>query len=329
LYLILDKKNKMIRRAFFVIGLLAVLPFLGCEEETDLDTMRAEEDRYFNLYMIFNYPYLDPRESGLYYIEDLEGTGASPDTGDYVLINYLAYTIPDEDVVDTYTKEWAQNYGIYNSEILYGPFKFKHGTEIEGMKEGLSMMKEGGISRLIFKSELGYGENGFGDVGQFESLMYDIELVEVITDPAAREQEQIDSFLAEHVTAYPITDKGTGAKMYYIPGVAGDSVQVAEGSVVEVYYTGQLLDGRIFDSNEGSSTGLEVTIGEGGVIPGWELGLKYFRYGGTGQLLIPHQLAYGEDGAKTEQTEKTTIPPFEALLFDIEIIKPLGLVDPE
>jgi FKBP-type peptidyl-prolyl cis-trans isomerase len=319
----------MIRRVYFVIGFLAVLSFLGCEEDIDLDAMKAEEERYFDLYMSFNYPDLDPMESGLYYIEDSVGTGASPDTGDYVLINYLAYTIPDEDVVDTYTEEWAQNNGIHNSEILYGPFKYKHGSEILGMKEGLSLMKEGGISRLMFKSELGYGENGLGDIGQFESLMYDIELLEVIPDPAAREQEQIDAFLAEHVTAYPITDPGTGAKLYYIPGVAGDSAQVAEGSMVEVYYTGQLLDGRIFDSNEGSSKGLEITIGEGSVIPGWEIGLKYFRYGGTGQLLIPHQLAYGEDGSTIEKTEKTSIPPFEALLFDVEVIKPKALRDPE
>lgn len=301
--------------------LLLLVPMFGCEEEVDNEAFMEEEDRYFELYMDANYPDLEPTESGLYYVEYEEGTGQSPDSGDWVLINYLAYTIPDETVVDTYDEEWARDYNLYNSSVLYGPYKYQHGSEMEGLREGLSMMKEGGISRLIFKSDLGYGADGFGSIGQFESLMYDVQLLEVIGDAEAYEQMQIDAYLAEHPTAYAIRDTETDAVMYHIPGIVGDSVQIKEGNRVEVFYTGRLLDGRVFDSNEGSGSGLEVTVGEGDVIAGWDLGLKYFRYGGTGQLLIPHELAYGEEGTKASGTGKNSIPPFEALLFDIEVTK--------
>ena len=297
--------------------------FFGCSEETNTDLFFAEEERYFDLYMAANYPNLEPTETGLYYIEYEEGTGESPDSGDWVLINYLAYTIPDETVVDTYDEEWARDYNLYNSGVLYGPYKYQHGTEMEGLREGVSMMKEGGVARLIFKSDLGYGEEGLGNIGKFESLMYDVQLIEVIGDATAKEQMQIDSFLAEHPTAYPIRDSETDVKMYYIPGLVGDSVQIADGNLIEVYYTGRLLDGRQFDSNEGSSSGMRVNVGEGEVIKGWDLGLKYFRYGGTGQLLIPHELAYGAEGKMASGTGKTSIPPYEALLFDIQVTKTL------
>lgn len=301
--------------------LLLLFPITGCDEEINTDAFMEEEQRYFNLYMDANYPDLEPTASGLYYVEYEQGTGATPDSGDWVLINYLAYTIPDETVVDTYDEEWARDYNLYNSSVLYGPYKYQHGTEMEGLREGVSMMKEGGIARLIFMSDLGYGKDGLGNIGQFESLMYDVQLLKVIGDAEAYEQMQIDTFLAAHPTAYRIRDDETGAVMYHIPGVVGDSVLVTEGATVEVFYTGQLLDGRVFDSNDGGSSGLTVTIGEGDVIRGWDIGLKYFRYGGTGQLLIPHELAYGEEGTKASGTGKNSIPPYEALLFDIEVTK--------
>ncbi len=312
----------MTRSIHLLFVLLTLLSFTGCEEEINYDSFKAEEDRYFHLYMDANYPDLAPTESGLYFIEYEEGKGFSPDSGDYVLINYLVYTVPDEKVVDTYTEEWARDYNLYNENVLYGPYKYEYGTGITGLYEGLSMMKEGGIARLIFKSDLGYGSAGMGNIiGRFESLMYDIELVEVIGDPVQKEQEQIDAFLSENPTAYPVKDKESGVTMYYIPGVAGDSAQIADGNKVEVYYTGSLLDGRIFDSNEGSSKGMTVTVGEGEVIDGWDIGLKWFRYGGEGQLLIPHELAYGAEGSKVRNSNKTSIPPYEALLFDIRIPK--------
>lgn len=313
----------MMKFFLIIVVLAATVSFTGCEDEINYDRFIAEEERYFHLYMDANYPAVEPTESGLYFIVYEEGEGISPDSGDYVLINYLAYTIPDETVVDTYTEEWARDHNLYNSNVLYGPYKYQHGTEMAGMREGLSKMKEGAIARLIFKSDLGYGLAGLGNIGKFASLMYDIELVEVIKDPVQKEQEQIEAYLAGHPTAYPIKDKETGVTMYYIPGVAGDSAQIIEGNSIDVIYTGRLLDGRIFDTNVGSSAGFNVTVGEGEVIPGWDIGLKWFRYGGTGQLLIPHQLAYGVEGTKVNNTTKTSIPPYEALLFDIKIPKPV------
>lgn len=311
----------MNRKVIYALGLLILIGMHACEESIDIDTLRAEEERYFQLYMDANYPDLEPTASGLYYIEVKEGSGASPDTGDYVLINYLAYTIPDETVVDTYNEDWAQQYNLYTTGVMYGPYKYKHGTEMAGMREGVSMMKEGGIARLIFQSDLGYGENGLGNIGDFESLMYDIELVEVIEDVFSEEQQRISEYLSENPGYTTIVDEDSGEEIYYFEDEKGDSVLVEEKDEVEVFYKGQLLDGRVFDSNQGQSSGFKFEVGKEEVIKGWDLGITYFRYGGKGRLLIPHQLAYGEEGSIASGTSKTSIPPVEALLFEIEVVK--------
>ena len=45
--------------------------------------------------------------------------------------------------------------------------------------------------------------------------------------------------------------------------------QVKENDTVKVHYTGKLIDGRIFDSSLEREP-LEVTIGKGMLIPGFE-----------------------------------------------------------
>jgi FKBP-type peptidyl-prolyl cis-trans isomerase len=105
----------------------------------------------------------------------------------------------------------------------------------------------------------------------------------------------------------------------------GDSVLVEEKDDVEIFYKGELLDGREFDSNQGQTSGFKFRVGKGDVIRGWDIGMTYFRYGGTGKLLIPHELAYGVEGSLASGSTKTSIPPVEALLFEIEVAK----VDPD
>ncbi len=299
---------------------LAIFMVTACDEEVDYTVLEQQEQRYFDLYIAANYSDLTPTTDGLYFDEYVVGEGLSPDTGDYVLINYVAYTVPNEEVVETYSEDWATDHNIYISGALYGPYKSLLSSEVEGLQQGLSMMKEGGISRLLFKSDLGYGVDGNGGkVSGHESMMYDVQLIEVIKDASAREFDQIMVYLDSIGDYVTIFDDVTETYMYYIPETIGDGDTIGVESVLEVFYTGQLLDDRVFDTNVGSSSGFDVTIGEESVISGWEIGLQYFNYGGKGKLLIPHPLGYGEEGNVISGSTMYSIPPFEALLFDIEV----------
>jgi FKBP-type peptidyl-prolyl cis-trans isomerase FkpA len=83
-----------------------------------------------------------------------------------------------------------------------------------------------------------------------------------------------------------------------------------------VAYTGWIYDparpdakGTQFDSN----TSFQFTLGSGGVIRGWDLGLIGVRVGGLRRLNIPPELAYGSSG-------RGSIPPNASLVFDVELL---------
>ena len=98
----------------------------------------------------------------------------------------------------------------------------------------------------------------------------------------------------------------------------GAGPKLDSGEVVNIFYTGKLKDGTVFDSNVDSSFGhpeiLKFPLGTGQVIPGWDEGLREFSKGSKGRIYIPSMMAYGPNaqGAK--------IPPFSDLIFDIEVV---------
>ncbi len=308
------KVERLFRILILTSGM--VLTLFGCSK-TDYTQLLANEDRYFELYMNVNYPDLQPLESGLYFINELDGNGISPDSGDYVLLNYVAKTLPDETVYDTYVESIAEANDLYTDGVLYGPLKYQHGNEIAGLKEGVSYLTEGGVATLIFKSDLGYGTEGYGSVDACTSLMYDIELVKVIKDVVAYEDSVIASILDTLSVPYIAIPYNDTATMYYIEWEEGTGDQVDTTDAVNVYYTGYLPDGRVFDSNVGDDDPFEVDLTENSVIVGWQIALPYFKFGGKATLIIPYNLAYGVDGATESTTGKVSIPPYQTLMFDI------------
>src|ERR1700691_6140172 len=81
---------------------------------------------------------------------------------------------------------------------------------------------------------------------------------------------------------------------------------------VTVYYKGSLINGKVFDSTE---PGLPATFVTNRLIPGWTEALQMMREGDHWELVIPGKLAYGTRGSGN------TIPPDQALVFDIELVK--------
>ena len=86
------------------------------------------------------------------------------------------------------------------------------------------------------------------------------------------------------------------------------------GQTLSVHYTGWLSDGTKFDSSLDRGTPFELTLGAGQVIAGWDEGLETMKVGGKRRLIIPPELAYGEQ-------ERTSIPPNSELTFDIELLE--------
>lgn len=105
--------------------------------------------------------------SGLKYVDEVVGSGASPKPGSAVTVHYTG-TLVDG------TK--------FDSSVDRGqPYTFRIGTGsvIRGWDEGLMSMKVGGKRRLIVPPELGYGPNGKGKIPPNSTLVFEVELLSV------------------------------------------------------------------------------------------------------------------------------------------------------
>ena len=102
--------------------------------------------------------------------------------------------------------------------------------------------------------------------------------------------------------------------MYQVLNEGSGKKPTAEDTV-ECHYEGRLIDGTVFDSSY--KRGESATFPLNGVIEGWTEGVQLMSEGAKYRFFIPYQLAYGERGAGQ------AIPPFAALVFDVELIKVL------
>jgi FKBP-type peptidyl-prolyl cis-trans isomerase FkpA len=127
-----------------------------------------------------------------------------------------------------------------------------------------------------------------------------------------REIKAVETYLSDNHIQAQKTEKGT----YYVIQTAGDGPQVDSGKQVSVRYTGKLMpSGKVFDGNM-TGPGTEpykFVVGSGGIIPGWDDGLRKFRKGGKGSLYLPAFLAYDQQMGPGKK-------PFENLMFDVEVV---------
>ncbi len=152
----------------YAVAVAAVLVFAACAKK-DASAPNAGANPFQNKEAV---PTMSGNEtttaSGLKYVDEQEGTGASPESGQTVTVHYTG-TLTDG------TK--------FDSSVDRGqPFQFKIGIGqvIKGWDEGVLSMKIGGKRKLIIPPDLGYGANGAGGViPPNATLNFDVELLGV------------------------------------------------------------------------------------------------------------------------------------------------------
>ncbi len=300
-----------------ILGMAILTP--SCQRGNENEGSEQEE-RFFKLYMDAHHPGLEPDGNGLYYIEHEAGSGPQPGAEEWVRINYVGYSIPDERVVDTHLENVALDNGIGKDGALYGPLKMQVDAKSEGVSLGLQKMRAGGKASFFFMSDLGYGSGGnkmMRSIPAYTSLKYEVELLEIIPDIEAYEAQRILDYVDTIPGIDTIQDPASDALMYYVVDMSNDTGSVvAPDSMVYVNYKGHLIDGRVFDeSKEGSPLKFQLGVTE--MIEGWDLGMQRFKAGESGRLVIPYTLAYGKAG--DFKGPYVSIPAYATLVFDVEV----------
>tara|TARA_X000000368_G_scaffold61229_2_gene43181 strand:+ start:5871 stop:6806 length:936 start_codon:yes stop_codon:yes gene_type:complete len=229
-------------------------------------------------------------------IEDLVvGTGSPVVAGDFLIMDYVGVSYSTGLQFDA---SWDRGSPF--------PFELGAGRVIQGWDQGIVGMAVGGRRSLTIPSDLAYGENGSGSgsIGPNETLVFVVDLIASVPSNLEKPSEELS---AEPTLELQINDLYEGS---------GPAVQ--PGNVVYIHYVGvSASTGQQFDSSwdRGRSEFIGYISGTGNVIEGLDQGLLGMQVGGRRTVVIPPDLAYGENGAGDG-----LIAPNETLIFTVDLL---------
>lgn len=141
---------------------------------------------------------------------------------------------------------------------------------------------------------------------------------------AAKQLLKDDKTLKALFARKNISPKKTASGLYYLIKEEGSGENVISGDSVTMNYTGTLLDGTKFDSNEDTAfhhvAPFNFVIGRGQVIKGWDEGIALLKNGSKATLYIPSPLAYGVQARPGGGANPKGIPANSILIFDVQVV---------
>lgn len=169
------------------------------------------------------------------------------------------------------------------------------------------------------------------DAGTTDAPAETTDAPETTTADTAADDTAADETTSDYAAGDTVPgDAGTGKPEVVLPDgevtalivtdlIEGDGEPLEAGDTVVTHYVGVLsADGTEFDDSYSRGEPIELPIGVGAVIPGWDEGMIGVKAGGRRQIDIPASMAYGEAGGGV-------IPPNAALTFVVdveEVVKP-------
>lgn len=190
------------------------------------------------------------------------------------------------------------SYGIgrqVGEQLAQQPFE---GMSFKAVIAGIADVLEGNPSQ-VSDADI---SNAIDDVNQ--------RLRKQQNEAAATHAVEGERFLEANAQRDEVTVTNSGLQYEVIESGAGETPSAS--SKVRVHYHGTLVNGTVFDSSVSRGEPIEFDVG--GVIPGWTEALQLMKAGDKWKLYIPHQLAYGANGAGG------AIGPYQALIFEVELL---------
>tara|TARA_Y100000748_G_scaffold266380_1_gene236749 strand:+ start:377 stop:1318 length:942 start_codon:yes stop_codon:yes gene_type:complete len=228
--------------------------------------------------------------------EDIvEGSGPEASAGSFLVMQYVGVSCSTGVQFDA---SWDRGQ----------PFSFELGAGkvIKGWDEGIAGMAVGGRRLLTIPPEKAYGTSGSGSgsIGPNETLLFIVDLLALVPTNLDKPSVSVPDGPASELVITDITE--------------GEGPEVQSGDIVYVHYVGYSQStNTLFDASwdRGREQYIIFPLGQGTVIDGWEEGLLGMKVGGRRELVIPPDLAYGQDGAG-----EGIIAPNETLVFVVDLL---------
>ena len=149
---------------------------------------------------------------------------------------------------------------------------------------------------------------------------YSLELCQLAIERLTQQrmaimERQNREFLVQNAKAQGVQVTPSGLQYKVLK--SGNGPTPTAEDTVRVHYRGQLIDGTVFDESYGGEPAALNITGPPGVIPAWKESLEMMKVGDKWQLVVPSNLAYGQQG-------RGPIPPNATLIFEVEL---LGIED--
>ncbi|NIJ51344.1 FKBP-type peptidyl-prolyl cis-trans isomerase [Dyadobacter arcticus] len=255
-------------------------------------------------------------ESGLkYQIFEHEDDARKAKLGDIMTFHLVLKNGTDSTLRDTYKE------GTPHKMVLQAP-QYKGSFE-----EGLTLLAAGDSAKFMINADTLFAKIGQQMppmIKKGSELSFTVKVVSVLTSEEFEKQQSEsktkqktidDKIISDFLTKQNLKAKArkTASGLYYIVLAEGTGVNPSAGDNVKVHYTGKFLDGKEFDSSKNQGKPLDLQVGAGMVIPGWDEGIMLMKKGEKGLLLIPSSLAYGPE-------VYGPIPANSILQFEMELI---------
>lgn len=277
---------------YLTILTFAAILFTGCLDANDPGCVPVDQSSYLAEYAEKE-GYITT-DSGLIYRVIKEGDVEVPSDIRFVFVTFEGRLVNDEVFERTDDLIFIDK----SSEIL-----------LSGIKEGLSMMKEGATYELVMPPELAFGNeppaNSIIQCGAV--VIYEITLDSFLRD--------VETFLENNADFDDVEVTESGLQYRVIEEGEGDHAE--QNSSVRVIYEGKLTNDYVFDRSPGNSP-VRFNVSE--VIPGFAEGLQLMNEGSKYQFFIPPNLGYGNNPPRN-QNGILVLPPNAILVFDVEMVE--------
>lgn len=260
--------------------------------ENDIEATTKKDEQDILDYISKNNLQMLSTQTGLrYVITQPSVNGRNVQVGDEVSLHYVVSLLSGIRVDST-------------SRLKNEPLKFAYGgvSIIQGLAEAISLLKEGEKGTFIIPSILAFGSQTSANIPKNSVLKIDLELVKLRS-----EDQQMDDYVK--ATKIPVTETSTTG-LRFLRTVTTNGTALKAGLLATVKYTGFLVNnGTQFDTGQ-----IDVALGDGAVVKGFEEGLLKMKVGEKATLVFPSAIGYGKTGSGTK------IPPYAPLIFNVEVV---------